>query len=205
MKVKSESEVAQSCPTLSDPMDCSLSGFSAHGIFQARVLEWVAIAFSDQTQMDLMAPFLAEPEASEVNCELLRFLWTDWICPVMEPLDSTPRLHWAHHCSCSHWQRVLTRQGTGGQQVGVLPKCLAPQGLQAQPWRAETGGQKPAHCLPPGWPACLPAADRAPCLIPPLVIIWDKETSLAGVPKPQWGLRTQGDQCTFLLQVPICP
>ena len=46
MKVKSESEVAQSCPTLSDPMDCSLPGSSVHGIFQARVLEWGAIAFS---------------------------------------------------------------------------------------------------------------------------------------------------------------
>ena len=46
MKVKSESEVAQSCPTLSNPMDCSLPGSSAHGIFQARVLEWGAIALS---------------------------------------------------------------------------------------------------------------------------------------------------------------
>ena len=45
MKVKSESEVTQLCPTLSDPMDCSLPGSSVHGIFQARVLEWVAIAF----------------------------------------------------------------------------------------------------------------------------------------------------------------
>ena len=43
MKVKSESEVAQSCPTLSDPTDCSLPGSSVHGIFQARVLEWGAI------------------------------------------------------------------------------------------------------------------------------------------------------------------
>ena len=46
MKMKSESEVAQSCPTLSDLMDCSLPGSSVHGIFQARVLEWGAIAFS---------------------------------------------------------------------------------------------------------------------------------------------------------------
>ena len=46
MKVKSESEVAQSCPTLSDPMDCSPPGSSIHGIFRARVLEWGAIAFS---------------------------------------------------------------------------------------------------------------------------------------------------------------
>ena len=49
-KVKSESEVAQSCPTLSDPMDCSPPGSSAHGIFQARVLEWGAIAFSECSQ-----------------------------------------------------------------------------------------------------------------------------------------------------------
>ena len=47
MKVKSESEVAQLCLTLGDPMDCSLPGSSAHGIFQARVLEWGAIAFSN--------------------------------------------------------------------------------------------------------------------------------------------------------------
>jgi len=47
MKVKSESEVAQSCPTLRDPMDCGLPGSSAHGIFQARVLEWGANAFSE--------------------------------------------------------------------------------------------------------------------------------------------------------------
>ena len=46
MLSESESEVAQSCPTLRDPMDCSLSGSSVHGIFQARVLEWGAIAFS---------------------------------------------------------------------------------------------------------------------------------------------------------------
>jgi len=44
MKVKSESEVVQSCPTLHDPMDCSLPGSSVHGIFQARVLEWGATA-----------------------------------------------------------------------------------------------------------------------------------------------------------------
>ena len=46
MKVKSDSEATQSCPTISDPMDCSLPGFYINGIFQARVLEWVAIAFS---------------------------------------------------------------------------------------------------------------------------------------------------------------
>ena len=51
MKVKSESEVAQLCLTLSDPMDCSLPGSSIHGIFQARVLEWGAIAFSGENHI----------------------------------------------------------------------------------------------------------------------------------------------------------
>ena len=51
MKVKSESEVAQSCPSLSDPMGGSLPGSSIHGIFQARVLEWGAIAFSEQNSI----------------------------------------------------------------------------------------------------------------------------------------------------------
>ena len=50
MKMKSESEVAQLCPTLRDPMDRSLPGSSVHGILQARVLEWVAIAFSELLQ-----------------------------------------------------------------------------------------------------------------------------------------------------------
>ena len=50
MKVKSESEVAQSCLTLSDPMDCGLPGSTVHGIFQARVLEWGAIAWSSESQ-----------------------------------------------------------------------------------------------------------------------------------------------------------
>ena len=51
MKVKGESEVAQSCPTLRDPVDCSLPGSSIHGIFQARALEWGAIALS-MTNLD---------------------------------------------------------------------------------------------------------------------------------------------------------
>ena len=53
MKVKSESEVAQSCPTLHDLMDCSLPGSSVHGIFQARVLEWGAITSSDNFLKEL--------------------------------------------------------------------------------------------------------------------------------------------------------
>ena len=56
MKVKSESEVAQSCPTLHDPMDCSPPGSSLHGIFQARVLEWGAIAFSTLQETEPKLP-----------------------------------------------------------------------------------------------------------------------------------------------------
>ena len=56
MKVKSQSEVAQLYPTLSDPVDCSLLGSSVHGIFQARVLEWGAIAFSKRVSEPLTAP-----------------------------------------------------------------------------------------------------------------------------------------------------
>ena len=75
MKVKSESEVAQSCLTPSDPTDCSLPGSSAHGIFQARVLEWVAIAFSklilhsskQSKQIFFLGP---QPEDSFKRCSL---------------------------------------------------------------------------------------------------------------------------------------
>ena len=56
-EVKSEGEVAQSCPTLRDPMNCSLPGSSVHGIFQARVLEWGAITFSEMTLDNCIFPF----------------------------------------------------------------------------------------------------------------------------------------------------
>ena len=68
MKVKSESEVAQLCPTLSDPMDCSLPGSSVHGIFQARVLEWGAIAFSKEYWSGL--PFPSPEDLSDPGIEL---------------------------------------------------------------------------------------------------------------------------------------
>ena len=58
IKVKSESEVPQSCLTLSDPMDCSLQGFSTHGILQARIMEWGAIAFSEIKQKRMEKSYL---------------------------------------------------------------------------------------------------------------------------------------------------
>ena len=63
MKVKSESEVAQSCPTLSEPIDCSLPASSIHGIFQARVLEWGAIAFSVYAEYIMRNVGLEEAQA----------------------------------------------------------------------------------------------------------------------------------------------
>ena len=79
MKVKSESEVAQSCPTLRDPMDCSLPGSSVHGVFQARVLEWGAIAFSDKYTSSLLTHGCsmlcqlkaAPPESESIRCSVV--------------------------------------------------------------------------------------------------------------------------------------
>ena len=66
-KVKSEREVAQSCPTFSDPMDCSLPGSSIHGIFQARVLEWGAMAFSVKCRVTGFMKLLTGMVLSERN------------------------------------------------------------------------------------------------------------------------------------------
>ena len=72
MKVESESEVAQSCPTLSDPMDCSLPGSSVHGIFQERVLEWGAIAFS----MDFTSFYLMSFFCSGIPSRMWHYMWS---------------------------------------------------------------------------------------------------------------------------------
>ena len=73
MKVKSESEVGQSSPTLSDPMDCSPPGSSKHGIFQARVLEWGAIAFSKPHSLCYL---LWQPGLTKTASVLFsQFLW----------------------------------------------------------------------------------------------------------------------------------
>ena len=63
MKVKSESEVAESCPTLCNPMDCGPPGFSVHGIFQAGVLGWGAIASSRAWPQGAASPLKPQPEA----------------------------------------------------------------------------------------------------------------------------------------------
>ena len=81
-KVKSESEVTQLCPTPSDPMDCSLPGFSVHGIFQARVLEWDAITFSNRCCGRFHLSFLFHRQGgggSEKAGHLLKFSGRSWV------------------------------------------------------------------------------------------------------------------------------
>ena len=75
MKVKSEREVAQLCPTLSDPMDCSPLGSSIHGIFQATILEWGAIAFSGISELVVTQIFLLGNK-NFINLNL--FFLTEW-------------------------------------------------------------------------------------------------------------------------------
>ena len=99
MKVKSESEVAQSCPTLSDPMDCRLPDSSVHGIFQARVLEWGAIAFSG-IPVELFQ--ILKDDAVEVLHSLCQEIWKtqqwpqDWKKSVFIPI---PKKGNAKECS----------------------------------------------------------------------------------------------------------
>ena len=75
--MKSESEVTESCPTLSDPVDCSLPGSSVHGSFQARVLEWGAIAFSEiEASVVKKKEFKSIPQSGESRGTILQGLET---------------------------------------------------------------------------------------------------------------------------------
>ena len=75
MKVKSESEVGQSCLTLCDPMDCSLPGSSVHGIFQARVLEWGAVAFSNNSH-NIINFLLVEIKVLSLLCSIVMNIYS---------------------------------------------------------------------------------------------------------------------------------
>ena len=90
MKVKSESEVAQSCLTLHDPLDCSLPGSSTHGIFHARVLEWGAIAFSIKYATGPLSIFFLLTLFYQLKC-LIFFIFSE-------------NIHWLAHyvymCLC---------------------------------------------------------------------------------------------------------
>ena len=84
MEVKRESEVAQSCPTLSDPMDCSPPGSSVHGIFQARVLEWGAIAFSGEWYSHCEKQFGSSLKSKHTSNVCVCVLVTQ-SCPTLPP------------------------------------------------------------------------------------------------------------------------
>ena len=94
MKVKSEREVVQWCPSLSDPMDCSLPGSSIHGIFHARLLEWGAIAFSKRT---LRLPQIAL--ISHANKVMLKILQDMKMKSESEVAQSYPTLRNPIDCS----------------------------------------------------------------------------------------------------------
>ena len=122
MKVKSESEVAQSCPTPSNPMECSPPGSSVHGIFQARVLEWGAIAFSDK---NICFSFIDYAKA--FDCVDHNKLENSERGGNTRPPDLPPE-----NCVCSQEATVRTGHGTtdwfqimkGACQGCILSPCL---------------------------------------------------------------------------------
>ena len=113
MKVKSESEVAQSCPIPSDPMDCSPPGSSTHGIFQAKVLEWGAIAFSK-----IGIHSIAQKIDSKVDGWIFQFYWLKKQNPTLPgerlKVMSTSGL-W-----CCHWEASVCRNKTQDCKVILL-------------------------------------------------------------------------------------
>ena len=125
MKVKSEREVAQSCPTFHNPMDCSPPGSSAHGIFQARVMEWGAITFSSEIKIVVLKIMDSQPQELEgtwkLNC--INPLWLK-VRKVSQPPKQrglrggnswseagpglwSPRLAWVLWCHCLPWPSLL--------------------------------------------------------------------------------------------------
>ena len=121
MIVKSESEVAQLCLTLHDPMDCSLPGSSVHGIFQARVLEWGAIAFSEAVRV-----------SSCQNIELKKFLASknhlkyshkDWVI-----CESESRSVMSHSLQCHGCPWNSPGQNTGVGSLSLLQGLFPTQG-----------------------------------------------------------------------------
>ena len=119
MKVKSESEVAQSCPTLSDPMDCSLPGSSIHGIFQARVLEWGAIAFSTCGTELFIYSFIHSLNIEPLVAQMLQHLPSmreTWVLSLgwEDPLEK----EMATHSSFLAWKIPWTEKPGGLQSMG---------------------------------------------------------------------------------------
>ena len=113
MKVKSESEVAQSGPTLHDPTDCSLPGSSVHGIFQARILEWGATAFSDPP------PRVMEIKAKINKWDLIKL---KSFCTIKETISKVKR-------QPSEWEKIIANETT---DKGLISKIQAAHTTQCQ-------------------------------------------------------------------------
>ena len=112
---ESESEVALSCPTLCDPMDCSLPGSSTNGIYQARVLEWVVIAFSSSKLLKLKwsQDFWGGSVGKESSCQYKR-------CGFVQSLGREDALEkeMATHSSILAWRILWTEEPHGLQSIG---------------------------------------------------------------------------------------
>ena len=122
MQVKSEREVAQSCPTLSDPMDCSLPGSSIHGIFQARVLEWGAIAFS-MILVDFLLKYPIQHVSHILTHLILSLFAISTLCAAQDPTSE-----------------ILLNAATGLWKAGRRMKHL--KGGQCKKKLMETGKEK---------------------------------------------------------------
>ena len=116
MKVKSESEVTQSYPTLSDPMDYSLTGSSVHGIFQARVLEWGAIAFS---RCQARAPQIPSPWSSRTSLSMKRILKKYTLLKLYSKKCSH------HMVYFFYFQNLILRKQSGIRTKIYVPECLS--------------------------------------------------------------------------------
>ena len=115
MKVKSESEVAQSCLILSDLMDCSLPGSSVHGILQARVLEWGAIAFSTDDSSPLLLNVMIQFSSVTQSC-----------LTVCDPMDCSSSGFPVHHQLPERTQTHVHRIGDAIQPTHPLSSPSPP-------------------------------------------------------------------------------
>ena len=117
---QSESEVAQSCPTLCDPMDCSPSGSSVHGIFQARILEWVAISFSNYRTIALIS------HASKVMLKILQVRLQQYVTFLMFKLvlEKAEEPEIKFPTSAGSWKNQESSRKTSIAALLTVPKPL---------------------------------------------------------------------------------
>ena len=161
VKVKSESEVSQSCPTLCDPMDCSLQGSSAHGILQAGILEWVVIPFSrgsslprDQTSVSCIADRFFTVWATREALRVLKDIFIIYI-----------PLYWASQeasgkeftCQCSRHRRCrfdswIQKNPGVGNGNSLQYSCLE-NSMNRGDWQATVCGITEESAWASGW-AC---------------------------------------------------